>query len=550
MDIAGYCRISVDEEQDQENTSIENQKTIISDFVRQKFPGAALTLFEDRDRSGYTFEQREGYQRLRAALREGRFSILVVKDFSRFSRRNSLGLYELELLRDEGIRIISIGDGVDYPTHDDWLSIQFRFLMNEMPVTDTSKKVRAVIKSRQAKGEWICGAPYGYYLHPLQKGELCVDEEGAEVVPLIYRLYLKGWGYKKIAEYLTAQGYPTGLQLRVKQFQKQGRDASGLEHRASPVWNSNSVAGIIGNDFYIGTLRQGQWRRQGINKADRRVPESEQTVFPNHHPPILTNDLFAQVVEQLRQRTKTNYRGVKKYAHTYTGFLFCADCESPMFGVSYPHRPAGYMCGAYHRRGLKGCTSHHIHEQVIDESVRNYIRVVRDSMLEALEQLDEERSAAQSGRLSQRLGDIRAQREEIGRELQGSTRERIRQVLKNPDREEQIHETFDALERDYHQVLDRLKRQEELLAQEAEQRTGLKKSIDRVLETFDALLHKERFERQDVATIIERILVGQEKLLVIELKSDIGELIGTLNSAVGPGSGSEGCYRLDEETTD
>ena len=189
LSIAGYARISVDEELDQENTSIENQKAIITEFVERQFPDASLTFFTDRDRSGYTFEQREGYQAMRAALRAGRFSVLIVKDFSRFSRRNSLGLYELEVLRDEGVRIISIGDHVDYPTRDDWLNIQFRFLMNEMPVTDTSKKVRAVIQSRQAKGEWICNAPYGYYLDPVRKGEFCIDEEGAEVVRLIYRLY-------------------------------------------------------------------------------------------------------------------------------------------------------------------------------------------------------------------------------------------------------------------------------------------------------------------------------------------------------------------------
>ena len=62
FDIAGYCRISVDEELDRDNTSIENQKAIIEDFVKEKFPGSILTFFEDRDRSGYTFEQREGYQ--------------------------------------------------------------------------------------------------------------------------------------------------------------------------------------------------------------------------------------------------------------------------------------------------------------------------------------------------------------------------------------------------------------------------------------------------------------------------------------------------------
>ena len=125
--IAGYTRISVDDEIDRDNVSIENQKAIIEDFVKTQFPGSSLTFFEDRDRSGYTFEQREGYQEMRRGLMSHKYDILIIKDFSRFSRRNSRGLVELEDLRDAGVRIISIGDAIDYPTYNDWTAIHFRF---------------------------------------------------------------------------------------------------------------------------------------------------------------------------------------------------------------------------------------------------------------------------------------------------------------------------------------------------------------------------------------------------------------------------------------
>ena len=86
FDIAGYCRISVDDELDRDNVSIENQKAIIQDFVKQKFPGSSLTFYEDRDRSGYTFEQREGYQAMRKKLVAHQYDILIVKDFSQIGR--------------------------------------------------------------------------------------------------------------------------------------------------------------------------------------------------------------------------------------------------------------------------------------------------------------------------------------------------------------------------------------------------------------------------------------------------------------------------------
>ena len=207
FDIAGYARISVDDEQDQKNISIENQKAIIEDYVKTHFPGSTLTFFEDRDRSGYTFEQREGYQEMRRGLMSHKYDILIIKDFSRFSRRNSRGLVELEDLRDAGVRIVSIGDGVDFPNDDDWLKIQFQFLVNEMPVTDTSRKVRNVIKRRQNDGEWICAAPYGYLVTEDKQFEIIPTE--AETVRKIFDLYNNaGWGYKKIANYLTDQAFP------------------------------------------------------------------------------------------------------------------------------------------------------------------------------------------------------------------------------------------------------------------------------------------------------------------------------------------------------
>ena len=76
--IAGYCRISVDEELDKDNTSIENQKAIITDYVARNFPDSTLDFYADRDRSGYTFEQRENYQVLRKKLFHGEYDILII----------------------------------------------------------------------------------------------------------------------------------------------------------------------------------------------------------------------------------------------------------------------------------------------------------------------------------------------------------------------------------------------------------------------------------------------------------------------------------------
>ena len=382
FDIAGYCRISVDEELDRDNTSIENQKAIIKDFVKEKFPGSSLSFFEDRDRSGYTFEQREGYQRMRTGLLNHTYDILVVKDFSRFSRRNSRGLVELEDLRDAGVRIISIGDGIDFPNDDDWLKIQFQFLINEMPVTDASKKVRAVVNRRQKDGKWICAAPYGYKINARQEFEVVPTE--AEIVRKIFQLYIEGWGYKRIANYLTDEGIPTP-----RMSERERKEAEGKEYKRTvkSEWAIVSVQGILENDFYIGTLRQSKYTRKKINGKDVKKDEDEQIVIENHHQAIIEYRDFRIVEELRRSRSRSDYRGVKKYENTYTGFLVCGDCGSPMFSMSRPDLRDAYRCGTYHRRGLKGCTSHYIRVDTLDALLKDYLRKVRETSADMIAKL-------------------------------------------------------------------------------------------------------------------------------------------------------------------
>ena len=112
--IAAYTRISVDEERNGTNTSIENQKAIIDEYCKLHFPTSTVDYFEDRDKSGYSFEKRPCYHgELRPKLINGEYDILIVKDLSRFSRRLSKGMSEFEDFMELGLRIISIGDSLD-----------------------------------------------------------------------------------------------------------------------------------------------------------------------------------------------------------------------------------------------------------------------------------------------------------------------------------------------------------------------------------------------------------------------------------------------------
>ena len=513
----------MDEELDTTNVSIENQKIIIKSFVEKSFPSAVLDFYEDRDKSGYTFEQRPGYQKMRKLMFDGYYRVLVVKDFSRFSRRNSLGLYELELLRDVGLRIISISDNVDYPERDEWMTIQFKFLMNEAPVTETSKKVRNIVDIRQEKGEWICNAPYGYYLHPTMKNKILVDIEGAEVVRIIFELYNKGYGYKKIAKYLTEHNYPTGMALVKKHVEEKGGDASHI--KAGNIWNTSTVAEIIKNDYYIGTLRQRQYSHPGINKKDKKLPKQENIVFENHHEAIIDKEVFDKAQERLRHNTKVHYRGVRKYKNPYTGRIFCADCGSPMFSTSNPKRPDGYVCGSYHRRGLSsGCTSHHIHRKRLDEEVKEFICQVRDSLKNEISDYSVSGSKKRVEDNKKKIERLEKDAEEYKKRLVDIARAKLEETVADPENKEIINETYKRLENEFRNKLKLAESQMVFLEEDSDKRRQIKKNIESILEIFDKILKKKEFSQEDISLIVEKITVSEDKIVTLYLKNSIREL--------------------------
>lgn len=522
FNIAGYCRISVDDEQDQKNISIENQKAIIDDYVKTHFSGSTLTFFEDRDRSGYTFEQRESYQEMRRGLMSHRYDILIIKDFSRFSRRNSRGLVELEDLRDAGVRIISIGDGIDFPNDDDWLKIQFQFLINEMPVTDTSRKVRNVIKRRQADGEWLCAAPYGYIINSRKQFEVVPTE--AETVRQIFHLYNnEGWGYKKIANHLTEQGIPTP---RMSECMRKEAEGKQVTRKAKAAWAIVTVQGILDNDFYIGTLRQGKYTRAKINGKDVRRDEGEQIVIENHHQAIIDYRTFATTRALREKRTRSNYRGIKKYDNAYSGFLVCGDCGAPMFSMSRLDLAPAYTCGTYHRRGRAGCTSHHIRVDKLDELMRLYIRRVMNGSAAMIEQLNadlaqENNQVVETEQSADNLAELL---DELTEELKVTKRQRIREIMKHPENEASIEELYEEMETELQGKIDGLKHQIDLLSDRRNTIIEANRTAKTALEVFDDLLHKPKMERNDLELMIEKIDVFEDHLEV-HLQADIDELL-------------------------
>lgn len=530
-EISLYTRISVDtEKESDENTSIENQLKIIHNYIKQHFPKCTYKEYIDRDRSGYTFEQRENYQDMRKALLGGKSKILIVKDFSRFSRRTSLGLWELEQMRDAGVRIISIMDACDYPTHDDWLNISIRFMTNELPVTDTSKKVKNSITMMQKEGEWLCAVPYGYILQEVKNRQIIfVVPDEAEIVKEIYRLYsYEGWGYKKIANYLTEKNIPTP---RMKE--KQRAEENGIEYRrkVSTAWSVQTIDGMLRNDFYIGVYRGHKYTRAKINGADVRLDESEHIVIEKHHESILDDKTYLYTQEIVERRTKsaTHYRGVKKYETPYTGYLFCGDCKAPMFSRSRPDLEPSYICGTYHKRGLKGCTTHHTRFDFLDSILKDYVRLIKENCKDMIDELEktiasETDSVKDSDKIIAMLENQLANAKE---ELKATKKQKIKELARSQGDSDLIEETYLEIEEEITNRIHGLQEQLKSSVSKRSKVVEIARVSKTVFDVFDSILEKPKLSKVDIALIVDKIFVYESGTVEIKLKADIEKLLQT-----------------------
>ena len=118
--------------------------------------------------------------------------------------------------------------------------------------------------------------PYGYVMTNSKTMKFDVDEPAAQVVRDIFEKYNEGWGYKKIANYLTEKHIPTP-----RMCEKMRKEANGEEckREAKQTWSLVTISEILSNDFYIGTLRQGKYRRKRINGDEVKQHETDHIVF-------------------------------------------------------------------------------------------------------------------------------------------------------------------------------------------------------------------------------------------------------------------------------
>ena len=364
-----YPRLSHEDELQGESNSISNQKRILETYAKQN-GFSNLRWYTDDGYSGANF-QRPGFQAMLADIEAGKVGTVIVKDMSRLGRNYlQVGMYTEMIFPQKGVRFIAINDGVDSAQGENDFA-PLRNIFNECLVRDTSKKIKAVKRSKGMSGKPITSKPvYGYLMD--EDENFIIDEEAAPVVRQIYSLCLAGNGPTKIARMLTEQQIPTPGTLEYRRTGSTRRYHPGYECK----WATNTVVHLLENREYTGCLVNFKTEKPSYKlKHSIENPPEKQAVFENHHEPIIDRETWERVQELRKQRKRPN-----RYDEVglFSGILFCADCGSVMYQQRYQtdkRKQDCYICGSYKKR-TADCTAHFIRTDLLTAGVLSNLRKV------------------------------------------------------------------------------------------------------------------------------------------------------------------------------
>ena len=379
MRVWTYARLSNDD--DQEMNSLLNQQEISHGFAEQHGYTIVGQSFDDNV-SGMKFNRR-GLDELTAAVDADKIDAVIIKDLSRLGRHKTQTALLIDYLREHQVRVISATEGIDTFRDEDDLIIGIRGLMNDYYVRDISKKIRAGYRQKQREGIVIT-PPFGYR-KDRNTNTIELHPEASETVRMVYSLYLQGLGQKEIARRLNALGRKTPAQLRAEQCGKEVCAASKTSD-GRYVWTYASVKNILVEEAYTGVLINHRSETNG-GKA-KRLEQAEWYRHENFFPVIIERDIWEKVQQKLKAQARP--ANGNKAKHRYAGLILCKECGSPfvpMIRYWNSKRRVEYVCKGYHRNGKSYCSSHRVHEEVLDAAVQEFAQTVRIRMAEEQKEL-------------------------------------------------------------------------------------------------------------------------------------------------------------------
>lgn len=378
---AVYIRLSKEDGDRAESESVENQKKLILDFIKNKEEFSLYDIYIDDGFTGTHFN-RPNFQRMIADIEAGNINCVIVKDLSRFGRDYiDTGRYLERYFPDNGVRFISITDNIDSLKQSYDMLMPIKNIFNEQYARDISKKVHASMTTKQKNGEFIGAfACYGYQKSPVDKNKLIVDEYAAGVIRKIFWLYITGHGKIRIASILNEEGVVCPSEYKRLNGENY-RNCNRL--KSTSYWTYSTIDRILRNQIYIGNMVQGKTIRKMRSKAISQDQENW-IIVKGTHEAIIDEATWNQAQDLLKRRTRT--LDLNSNISIFAGFLKCGDCGRALVKKTGTAEQGthcvNYYCGTYVRSGRQFCTPHPMPFSLLE-------RIIMDDLTIILQNVDD-----------------------------------------------------------------------------------------------------------------------------------------------------------------
>ncbi len=354
--VGAYCRVSTDSE-DQINSFVA-QVRYYNDFIRRSTDMELVDIYADEGITGTAINKRDEFNRMMRDSRAGKVDRIYVKSVSRFARNSLECIEAVRELKKNGTVVFFQNDGIDTCTMSHELILYIKGAFAQGEALAASRRMRRSNQMRMENGMFtFVTAPFGYRI---QDGTLEPVWEEVEVVRQIYRYYLSGMGFGKIAQELNSQGAVGG------------------------PWGKEHVRYILSNEKYIGDSMHQKTFTPTELPFKNRINRGEMDKFyvSNSHDAVLSKDIFKDVQEMIEQNVKMNAQKAEPKKHKFTGKLYCNTCNWA-FKMRVQKGIAYWACSKNGTAGQR-CHTHPLSEEVIERTFCNMYNKLRENESEIL----------------------------------------------------------------------------------------------------------------------------------------------------------------------
>lgn len=391
--IAKYIRLSKEDGDDKdESNSVTSQDKILDELIcdlrnSSNDEYVVYDTYIDDGFSGTDFN-RPDFQRLLQDMKNGKINMVVVKDLSRLGRNYiESGNYIEQIFPLFNVRFVTKAEDIDSyykPATVNNVMVPFKNLMNDEYCRDISNKIILANNARKRNGQYLGSFPlYGYKKDPNDKYKLIIDEEPAEIVRLIYKLFLEGKGRVTITKTLNDMGVLNPTAYKQKVLGQNYVNSFNME--GNTLWCDTTVSHILKNEMYTGTLIQGK-KKMISYKVHKQVdvPKENWIVVKNNHEPIIDMETFEKVQDIIKRDTRVKSDGTGEVS-LFAGYIRCADCLRAMNKKSTNNKIKTYyyyVCNTYRKKKEGACTKHTIRSDYLEKIVLESIKLQIDLALE------------------------------------------------------------------------------------------------------------------------------------------------------------------------